>query len=157
MYDFLFYIFFVITIASAMVAAFSKSLPKAAFALVLTLLAVSGLYVLLISELFALINILLLILTTAFLFMAAPKLKVVIEEENLTYSSRHFFFTIIVSLFTATVSGILSNTRWRVFTPDYSENSYALIFNAYLPLILAVMMIFYIITVSLGFYYKKTH
>jgi len=155
MYDILFYIFFFICIFSAIYIAFSSNTAKSVFAVLLLLITVRGIFVMLISELFALIGILALIMAASLILIFFPRFENFLQKGNNIIPSTNFSMIIAISLLAAIVSGLLTSTRWRLFDINYEINSYILIFSKYLPAILALTFIVFIIITSLGFILKK--
>jgi NADH:ubiquinone oxidoreductase subunit 6 (subunit J) len=155
MYDILYYIFSVSIISSSLFLAFSRNILNSAFALLLTLIASCGIYILLNSELFALVCILTLSGITLILLIFTPSIRTFFKEVQIKLPSVHFIFIIIISLLTSIVSSLISSTRWGLFEINFDTNSFSLVFSKYFPLILTIILILSVIITSSGYLLKK--
>src|SRR4030095_14049789 len=156
MYDSLYYIFSAIIVITSIYLTFSKNLLNSLFAVLVTLLACSGLYVLLNSELFALLNILAITIIASIMLRYIPYLKknLLVDEFNATDSN--LLSSLIISLLTAVISSILASTRWPAPEINFEINSFALLFSKYLPALLAVIITFSVLFTCISYLLKKT-
>lgn len=155
MFDTLYYIFSSIIITAALLFTFSRNILNSAFSLLLVLLGACGVYTLLNSELFAMVNILAITGISLILLIFTPHLKKISEGEKTKLPPVHFISLIILSLLTAIVSSLLASTRWRLFEINFELNSFSMVFSKYFPLILTIVLILSVIIVSSGYILKK--
>jgi len=156
-YDIIYYVFAVVIVLSALVCAFSKNIMRSAFALFLTLIAVSALYVILHSELFALVNILFISGIAIMILIFIPKIKFLFSTEESQLNKTHFISVITISLLVAIISSIVASTRWQRFEINYDVNSYTLIFSKFMPLVILVAIIASVIIFLTKFILKKNN
>lgn len=155
MYDTLYYIFSVLIISAALFLTFSRNILNSTFSLLLILLGGCGVYTLLNSELFALVNILVFTGIASILLIFTPHIRRFFKEAEIKLPTVHFISIIIISLLTAIVSSLLASTRWRLFEINFEVNSFSLVFSKYFPVILAIILILSVIIVSSSYILKK--
>jgi NADH:ubiquinone oxidoreductase subunit 6 (subunit J) len=153
----IFYILFAVIIASAFYISFGKNILSSSFSMFTLLVSASGAYVLLNSELFALINILFWVGMSALLFILFPGIRNITINDEAHLAKSHFLSIIVLGTLTALVSSLVSSTRWQVFEINYEFNSLMLIFTKYLPLIILLAVISSVIITSLSVLLKNNN
>ncbi len=139
MYEALYYILAVLTIAFCMFTAFSEK--RTAYYFVLFLFFFCGLLVLLNSPLIALV-LMMIIFISVILLMLFEKFNPASEPaKNNPVNVKNYSFLIITGLFTAIVSSLVSSTRLPVFDIDFTKVNFSLIFAVYLPVILLMAVV----------------
>ncbi len=154
-YDIIFYVLTVLIIFTSLVCAFSKDLVRSAFAVFTALIGISAIYVLLHSELFALVNMLFVSAIGLTILIFSPKINSLGAAEQAETPKTNYISTVTISLLAAIVSSLAAATRWQRFEIDYSLNSYLLIFSKFLPIVIMVVLIASVITFSLKFILKE--
>jgi NADH:ubiquinone oxidoreductase subunit 6 (subunit J) len=153
----IFYTLFVVIIASAFYISFGKNILSSSFSMFTLLVSASGIYVLLNSELFALINVLFFSGIVVLLLILFPGIKNASFNDEATLPKSHFISIIVLGILTALVSSLVSSTRWQAFEMNYEFNSLMLIFTKYLPLIILLAVISSIIITSLSVLLKNNN
>src|SRR4030095_10244140 len=156
MYDALYYIFSAVIIIASLYLLFSKNLLNSLFAILVTLLACSGFYVLLNSELVALLNILAITILASILLGYLPYFKNLLMIEEINDPKPNFTSLILISLLTAIISSLIASTRWPAPDINFEITTFALLFTKYLPVILAVIIMLSVFITCLSYMLKKT-
>jgi NADH-quinone oxidoreductase subunit J len=120
MYDFIFYIFAVITVASAAVVAFSRNIAYAAFALLFTFFGVAGLYVMLGADFVGVSQLLIYVGGILVLFLFGMMLTSNVDqlsEEDIPFSRMHFAVIAAASVGAVLVMVVWSNPIWKKAVP----------------------------------------
>jgi NADH:ubiquinone oxidoreductase subunit 6 (subunit J) len=155
LYSAIFYILFIIIAVSAFYISFGRNILSTSFSMVVMLLSVSGIYVMLNAELFALINILLFTGIAVLLMILFPAIRNLSIDDEIILPKSHFFSIIILGTLTALLSSLVSSTRWKLFNVNYEFNSLLLIFTKYLPLIILIAILTSVIITSLSVILNK--
>lgn len=136
MYNVIFYILLILILSAGIIIAFGRNNISSAFSLYILLISSSGVYVMLNSELFGLINILIVAGITILLLISFPGIRDLTFLQNTEVKSSGYISTAILGLLTALVSSLVSSTRWHSGEISYDFNSFTLIFTKYLPVII---------------------
>ncbi len=155
MYNIIFYILFVLIIASAFYISFGRNILSSAFSMFILLVTVSGIYVMLNSELFALVNILSFSLTAVLALILFPQMRSIPVTEDAPLPKSHLLSVTVLGVLTALLSSLVSSTRWAVLDINYEFNSLMLIFTKYLPVIILLAVASSVIITSLGVLLSK--
>ena len=115
LYDGIFYVFAIITIASAFIVVLSKNIVHSAVALFITLFSVAALYALLYADFIAVTQIMIYIGGILILLMFGVMLTTKITDVKLkTKNINNLSAAIFVIGFTAVLIYIMLTTNWRV-------------------------------------------
>lgn len=116
MYDYIFYLFALITVGSAGVVAFSRSIIYSAFALLFTFFGVAGIYVLLSADFIAVAQLLIYVGGIMVLLLFGVMLtNNVISVEMKTGTLQALPATILIASVAGMLCGIFWITDWRIF------------------------------------------
>ena len=116
MYDYIFYLFALITVGSAGVVAFSRSIIYSAFALLFTFFGVAGIYVLLSADFIAVAQLLIYVGGIMVLLLFGVMLtNNVVSVEMKTGTLQALPATILIASVAGMLCGIFWITDWRIF------------------------------------------
>ena len=124
MYDYIFYLFALITVGSAGIVAFSRSIIYSAFALLFTFFGVAGIYVLLSADFIAVAQLLVYVGGIMVLLLFGVMLtNNVISVEMKTGTLQALPATILIASVAGVLCGIFWITDWRIFHGTPSETT----------------------------------
>lgn len=147
MYDLFFYTFSALTILTGFIAAFSGSLKTAIHASLGTLSGFAGLMILLNSELFSLLLLLILITAVSLYTIFFPKLRLFFDETGDSGSKSPFIYIVIAGLVTALLASLVSSTRWWAVN-EAGTNTFMLLFTKYFPVLILLIIGFSVLLSS---------
>lgn len=141
MKELLFYISGAIAILSSLMMAFSYSVKNSLKYLAYFTAGTAGLILILNSQLYSALLILVLLL----LFSAANLLSDILskytEYIEETQPRLNLISIVMLSAFTAVLAGAGGSAKWKVFEIDFSINTYGLIFTKYMPALLVIALL----------------
>jgi NADH:ubiquinone oxidoreductase subunit 6 (subunit J) len=112
----LFYVFAIITVGSAAMVAFSKSMMYSAFSLLFTLLGVAGLYVLLMGDFLAVTQLMIYVGGILVLIIFAVMLTTNIDEmeikKGFTGKGTYMLAGLVGAVILITLGLVFANTQW---------------------------------------------
>ncbi len=158
MFNLIFYILSAVIISSAFITAFSGRIINSVTSFIVLMASVFGLFVLLNSELFALMGLLVLsvLLILVLIFSNTKYVQDLIVNDHSDYPKGMQFASIMVLSVLGGVSASLSSsTRWHVTWVNYSVNSFFLLFTDYLPMVLMIVFVFSVLLTSLRYILRK--
>jgi NADH-quinone oxidoreductase subunit J len=125
LFDIIFFVFALMTIASACVVVFSRNILYSAFSLLFTFLGVAGLYVLLNADFIAVAQILVYVGGILVLILFGVMLtNKVVKVDIKTGSMQTIPAAIIAGVLAATLCAVLWLSEWRIVpTPDIKSTS----------------------------------
>ena len=124
MYDYIFYLFALITVGSAVIVAFSRSIIYSAFALLFTFFGVAGIYVLLSADFIAVAQLLIYVGGIMVLLLFGVMLtNKVVSVEMKTGTLQAFPATILIAGVAGVLCGIFWITDWRMFHGTMPEST----------------------------------
>jgi len=148
MYDIFFYTFSAVTILTGFIAAFSGSLKTAIHASLGALSGFAGLMILLNSELYSLLLLLVLIAAVSLYTIFFPKLSLFFDETGEdSVNKSPFIYIVIAGLVTALLASLVSSTRWWTVS-DAGTNTFMLLFAKYFPVLVLLIIGFSVLISS---------
>lgn len=121
------------------------------------LLSASGIYVMLNSELFALINVLFVSGVMVLLLIFFPNIMNISVEDEIPMAKSHYLSIIIIGVIGALLTSLASSTRWPVIDINYEFNTFMLIFIKYLPVIILMAVLGSVMISSLSVLLNKNN
>jgi NADH:ubiquinone oxidoreductase subunit 6 (subunit J) len=146
----IFYIISAVVLVFALYTAFSRNVVGSALALIMLILASSGYYILLHSELMAVILISSMLSFISLVLILYPGLQTLKITDDLTLTKPHYISIAVTGFITALLSSLAGSTRWHAAEVDFMINNYVLIFSKYLPLIILTGVLFSVAIASLS-------
>jgi NADH:ubiquinone oxidoreductase subunit 6 (subunit J) len=153
MYDIFFYTFSAVTILTGFIAAFSGSLKTSIHASLGALSGFAGLMILLNSELFSLLLLLVIIAAVSLYTIFFPKLSIFFDETGYSINKSPFIYIVIAGLVTALLASLVSSTRWWAVN-DTGTNTFMLLFTKYFPVLILLIIGFSVILSSAAVLFK---
>jgi NADH:ubiquinone oxidoreductase subunit 6 (subunit J) len=147
MYDLFFYIFSGVIILTAFIAAFSENLKTAIHASLGAFSGFAGLMILLNSELYSLLLLLILITAVSLYSIFFPKLSLFFDGAGHPVNKSPFIYIVIAGLVTALLASLVSSTRWWALN-DTGTNTFILLFTKYFPVLVLLLIGFSVLISS---------
>ncbi len=133
LYDYIFYLFALLTVVSALVVVTSKNIVHAAFSLMFTLFGISGLYVLLGADFIAVVQIIVYIGGILILLLFGVMLtNKITNVEIKTGTIKTIPMAIITGVFGALLISIMYGTKWSSAPPDNMPSTLQILGNTLL-------------------------
>lgn len=141
MKEFLFYISGAIAISSSLMMAFSYSAKNSLKYFAYFTAGTAGLMLILNSQLYSALLILVLLLLFSAANLLNEKLSKYTEYIEEPQSRLNLISIVMLSAFTAVLAGAGGTAKWKIFEIDYSVNTYGLIFTKYMPALLVIALL----------------
>ena len=150
MKEFIFYISALLTLSASLLVAFSYSVKNSLKYFAYFAAGIAGLMLVLNSQLYSAI----LILVLLFLFSVANLMRTrftkYIEYTEAAQPRVNLFSVVMISALAAVLAGLGGSTKWKVFAVNYDINSFSLIFNKYLPILIVLALLASVIISAVG-------
>jgi NADH:ubiquinone oxidoreductase subunit 6 (subunit J) len=128
-------------VISAFYISFGKNIISSTLNMLILLLSASGIYVMLNSELFALINILLFSGIIVVLLIFFPNIGDISSGDEMPMPKSHYLSILVIGILSSLLTSLVSSTRWPVIDINYEFNTFMLIFIKYLPVIILMAVL----------------
>src|SRR5688572_4349002 len=109
-------------VISAFYISFCKNITSSTLSMLILLLSASGVYVMLNSELFALINILLFSGIIVLLLIFFPNIGDILSGDEMLMPKSHYLSILVIGILSALLTSLVSSTRWPVIDINYEFN-----------------------------------
>lgn len=154
--DILFYIFAILTAVSAYYITFGSRTTNVIYSFLIFFISVSGFFVLLNYELFALMRILSVLFIVSLFILLKPSLNFpeISQEDGKSYTPA--ILIISIGIFTAITASLVTSTRWEITPVNYDINSLNLLFSKYLPFVFIVFTCLSVTIYSINHIFKTT-
>ena len=150
MKEFIFYISAVITITASLLITFSYSVKNSLKYFAYFAAGLGGLMLILNSQLYSAILILVLLLFFSAANLTRTKISKYFEYTEATQPRVNLFSVVMISALAAVLAGLGGSTKWKVFAVNYDINSFSLIFTKYFPLLIVLALLASVIISAVG-------
>jgi len=148
--ELIFYISALLTLTASLLIAFSYSVKNSLKYFAYFAAGLAGLILILNSQLYSTLLILVLLLFFSLWNLLHPKLSKFIENNEAAQPRVNLFSVIMISALAAVLSGVGGSTKWKVFAVNYDVSSFSLIFTKYLPIFIVLALLASVIISATG-------
>jgi len=148
--EFIFYIAALLTLSASLLIAFSYSVKNSLKYFVYFAAGLSGLMLILNSQLYSALSILALLLFFSLWNILHTKLSKYIEHTEAAQPRVNLLSVIMISALAAVLAGLGGSAKWKVFAVNYDVNSFNLIFAKYLPVLMVLALLASVIISAAG-------
>ncbi|MBE2225755.1 MAG: hypothetical protein IAE93_00360 [Ignavibacteria bacterium] len=150
MKEFIFYVAALLTLSASLLIAFSYSVKNSLKYFAYFAAGLSGLMLILNSQLYSALLILALLLFFSLWNLLYTKLSKYIEHTETAQPRVNLLPVIMISALAAVLAGLGGSAKWKVFAVNYDVNSFYLIFAKYLPVLMVLALLASVIISAAG-------
>lgn len=150
MKEFIFYISALLSLSASLLIAFSYSVKNSLKYFVYFAAGLGGLMLMLNSQLYSALLILVLLLFFSLWNLLHTKLGKYIEYTEAVQPRVNLFSVVMISALAAVMAGIGGSAKWKVFAINYDISSLQLIFTKYLPVLLVLALLASVVISAAG-------